>query len=107
MKRHVLTLAVCLALIAMLPACNLEGIGIPSDAHDAAVQKVSEYVENAINKKIDKSENLSDAGKAKLKAEVAKLKEEILVRIAKIKEKAEAGDTAENAVNPAAEAAAK
>lgn len=107
MKRHVLTLAVCLALIAMLPACILEKIGFNSNAHDLAVQKVTEYAEEAINEKIDQSENLSEAGKAKLKAEVAKLKEEIIARITAIKATAEAGDisavetgTEKTAVNP-------
>ena len=36
---------------------------------------------------MEKSENLSEEGKARLKAEVAKLKEEILARIAEIKAK--------------------
>ena len=94
MKKHAITYTVCLALIAMLPACTiLEKIGISRNAHDLAVEKVSDYAEEAINRKIDQSEKLSEETKTKLKAEVAKLKEEILARIAKIKAKAEAGDT--------------
>ena len=61
----------------------------PEEVHNVAVAKVSEYAETAINRKIERSENLSDEGKAKLKAEVAKLKAEILARIAEIKSKTE------------------
>ena len=64
----------------------------PEEVHNAAVAKVSEYAEAAINKKIEKSANLSDEGKAKLKAEVAKLKAEILARIAEIKAKTETAE---------------
>lgn len=92
MKKLILMVC-CMALIAMLPACTiLEKIGISSNAHDLAVEKVSDYAEEAINRKIDQSEKLSDETKTKLKAEVAKLKEEILARIAKIKAKADGGD---------------
>ena len=64
----------------------------PEEVHNAAVAKVSEYAEAAINKKIEKSANLSDEGKAKLKAEVAKLKAVILARIAEIKAKTETAE---------------
>jgi len=64
----------------------------PEEVHDMAVQKVSDYAEAAVNRKIEKSDTLSDEGKAKLKAEVAKLKAEILARIAAIKEKTKTGD---------------
>ena len=64
----------------------------PEEVHNAAVAKVSEYAEAAINKKIEASENLTDEGKAKLKAEVAKLKAEILVKIAEIKSKTETAE---------------
>ena len=59
----------------------------PEAVHNAAVAKVSKYAEAAINRKIEKSENLSEEGKAKLKAEVARLKAEILAKIAEIKSK--------------------
>ena len=59
----------------------------PEAVHNAAVEKVSEYAEAAINRKIEKSDNLSEEGKAKLKAEVARLKAEILAKIAEIKAK--------------------
>lgn len=59
----------------------------PEELHDLAVEKVTDYAEAAITKKIESSENLTAAGKEKLKAEVAKLKAEILARIAAIKAK--------------------
>ena len=59
----------------------------PEEVHNAAVKKVSDYAEAAINKKIEASENLSEEGKAKLKAEVAKLKAEILAKIEEIRAK--------------------
>lgn len=77
------------ATVICLTGCNAlyENFGTtPAAVHNAAVEKVSEYAEAAINKKI---ENLSDEGKAKLKAEVAKLKAEILAKIAEIKAKTE------------------
>ena len=61
----------------------------PEELHDLAVEKVTDYAEDAINKKIDTSEKLSEAGKAELKAEVAKLKAEIIAKLAEIKAKTE------------------
>ena len=61
----------------------------PEELHDLAVEKVTDYAEDAINKKIDNSEKLSEAGKAELKAEVAKLKAEIIAKLAEIKAKTE------------------
>ena len=66
----------------------------PEELHDLAVEKVTDYAETAINKKIENSENLTDAGKAKLKAEVAKLKAEIIAKIAEIKAKLDSPDAA-------------
>lgn len=80
------------ATVICLTGCNAlyENFGTtPAAVHNAAVEKVSEYAEAAINKKIESSANLSDEGKAKLKAEVAKLKAEILAKIAEIKAKTE------------------
>lgn len=66
----------------------------PEEVHKIAVQKVSDFAEAAVNKKIEASENLSDAGKAKLKAEVAKLKAEILAKIEEIRAKTKTGEAA-------------
>ena len=63
----------------------------PEAVHNAAVQKVSDYAEAAINRKIEASESLSEAGKEKLKAEVAKLKAEILAKIEEIRAKTKTG----------------
>ena len=85
-----LFLIVGIAAAVALTGCNAiyEKFGTsPDELHDLAVEKVTDYAETAINKKIENSENLTDEGKAKLKAEVAKLKAEILVRIAAIKAK--------------------
>ena len=65
----------------------------PEEVHTRAVQTVSDYAEAAVVKKIEASENLSPEGKEKLKAEVAKLKAEILARIEEIR--AKTGDAAE------------
>ena len=65
----------------------------PSGLHDLAVEKVTAYAEEAINKKIDKSEKLSEEEKTKLKAEVAKLKAEIIAKLAEMKAKVEASET--------------
>lgn len=59
----------------------------PEEVHNAAVAKVSEYAEAAINDRIEDSDVLTAEGKEKLKAEVAKLKAEILEKIAEIKAK--------------------
>lgn len=81
-----------LAAVICLTGCNAlyEKFGTtPEELHDLAVEKVTDYAEDALAQKIDASANLSDEGKAKLKAEVAKLKAEILAKIAEIKAKTE------------------
>jgi uncharacterized protein YceK len=91
-----------IAIVAVAVAVTMSGCaGIyaafgttPEAVHNAAVQKVSDYAEAAINKKIEASENLSEAGKAKLKAEVAKLKAEILAKIEEIRAKTKTGEAA-------------
>ena len=85
-----LFLIVGIAAAVALTGCNAlyEKFGTsPEELHDLAVEKVTDYAETAINKKIENSENLTDEGKAKLKTEVAKLKAEILAKIAEIKAK--------------------
>ena len=85
------------AAVICLTGCNAlyEKFGTtPEELHDLAVEKVTDYAEDAINKKIEKSENLSDAGKAKLKSEVAKLKAEIIAKLAEIKAKMEKPEAA-------------
>lgn len=90
MKKQIVIGTAAIILAAIGTGCagiyNLFGT-TPEAVHNAAVEKVSEYAEAAINRKIEKSENLSEEGKAKLKAEVARLKAEILARIAEIKAK--------------------
>lgn len=84
-----------IAAAVALTGCNAiyEKFGTsPEELHDLAVEKVTDYAETAINKKIENSENLTDEGKAKLKAEVAKLKAEILAKIAEIKAKLDSPD---------------
>ena len=66
--------------------------GTPEEVHTRAVQTVSDYAEAAVVKKIEKSDALSEEGKAKLKAEVAKLKSEILAKIEEIRAKTKTGD---------------
>ena len=63
----------------------------PEEVHLAAVRKVSEFAESAVNKKIEASKNLSDEGKEKLKAEIAKLKAEIVAKIEEIRAKTKTG----------------
>ncbi len=90
-----LFLIVGIAAAVALTGCNAiyEKFGTsPDELHDLAVEKVTDYAETAINKKIENSENLTDEGKAKLKAEVAKLKAEILAKIAEIKAKLDSPD---------------
>lgn len=55
--------------------------------HSQAIEKVSEYAIDVAEKKIDASADLSEEGKAKLKAEVQKLRDEILERIEAIRQK--------------------
>ena len=84
-----------IAAAVALTGCNAlyEKFGTtPDELHDLAVEKVTDYAETAINKKIENSENLTAEGKAKLKAEVAKLKAEILAKIAEIKAKLDSPD---------------
>lgn len=90
MKKYMISITAGLVLGATLTGCAslYDKFGLsPEEVHAAAVQKLSDYAESAVNKKIDKSTNLSDEGKAKLKAEVAKLKAEIIEKIAEIKAK--------------------
>lgn len=97
MKKNIFSITGAVIAAAVLTGCAAiyEKIGKTTDeVHDLAVQKVSEYAETAVNKKIEKSEYLSEEGKAQLKADVAKLKEEILVRIAEIKAKTDAAKQA-------------
>ena len=85
--------AVAVAIMGLATGCQAVYTALGTDAesvHNAAIEKVSEYAEKAANKKIDESENLSEVGKAKLKAEVSKIKEEILSKIAEIKAKCDA-----------------
>lgn len=93
MKKNIVCIIVA-ALAVTLTGCKgiYTAFGTtPEEVHNAAVQKVSDYAEAAVNRKIEKSDNLSEEGKAKLKAEVAELKAEILARIAAIKEKTKTG----------------
>jgi len=93
MKKNIVCI-IAAALAVTLTGCKgiYAAFGTtPEEVHDIAVQKVSDYAEAAVNRKIEKSEVLSDAGKEKLKAEVAELKAEILARIAAIKEKTKTG----------------
>lgn len=93
MKKKTTVVATVLAVILSGCAGIYSTFGTtPEEVHNAAVAKVSEYAEAAINKKIEASENLTDEGKAKLKAEVAKLKAEILAKIAEIKAKTETAE---------------
>ena len=88
MKKCIVCSAAALALTLSGCAGFYSALGTtPEEVHNAAVEKVSDYAEAALAQKIDASANLSDEGKAKLKAEVAKLKAEILARIAEIKAK--------------------
>ena len=64
-----LFLIVGIAAAVALTGCNAiyEKFGTsPDELHDLAVEKVTDYAETAINKKIENSENLTDEGKAKL-----------------------------------------
>lgn len=67
----------------------------PEEVHKIAVQKVSDYAEAAIAKKIEASEDLTDAGKERLKAEVSELKADILAKIEEIRAKTKTGGAAE------------
>ncbi len=94
MKKYIFTITIAAVMVFAAGCAGIYG-AFQTDAtavHDAAVAKITEYAETALNKKIDNSENLSEAGKAELKAEVAKLKVEILERIARIKAKTETGE---------------
>ena len=86
---------IIIAIIGLTAGCarvyDLFGT-TPEEVHTRAVQTVSDYAESAINKKIEDSENLSEEGKAKLKAEVAKIKAEILAKIEEIRAKTKTGE---------------
>lgn len=69
----------------------------PEQAHQYAVEKVTDYAENYVVKKIQKSENLTEAGKAKLVAETARIKQEVLDKIAELKAKYDAAKEAKQA----------
>ena len=69
----------------------------PEQAHQYAVEKVTDYAENYVVKKIQKSDNLTEAGKVKLVAETARIKQEILDKIAELKAKYDAAKEAKQA----------
>lgn len=94
-KLAIVFTAVITTLVAVTVALTLTGCAgfysalgtTPEEVHTVAVQKVSDYAEAAVTKKIEASDNLTEAGKAKLIAEVAKLKAEILAKIEEIRAK--------------------
>lgn len=59
----------------------------PEQLHDEAVDKVTEYISSIAIHKIEASQDLSEEGKQRLKGEVEKLREEILVRIDALRDK--------------------
>lgn len=59
----------------------------PEQLHDEAVDKVTEYISSIAINKIEASQDLSEEGKQRLKCEVEKLREEILVRIDALRDK--------------------
>ena len=65
MKKQIVIGTAAIILAAIGTGCagiyNLFGT-TPEAVHNAAVEKVSEYAEAAINRKIEKSENLSGQG---------------------------------------------
>ena len=94
MKKYLLALVAAIAG-SVITGCTAiyEKFGTsPDELHDIAVQKVTDYAENAINKKIEASDKLTEEGKVKLKAEVARLKNEIIAKIAEIKAKIDASE---------------
>ena len=90
MKKNIIAVALALTLSGCAGLYSAFDT-TPEEVHLAAVRKVSEFAEAAVSRKIEGSENLSEAGKAKLKAEVAKLKAEIVARIEEIRAKTKTG----------------
>lgn len=94
-KLAIIFTAVITTIVAVTVALTLTGCAgvysalgtTPEEVHNVAVKKVSDYAEAAVTKKIEASENLSPEGKERLKAEVAKLKAEILAKIEEIRSK--------------------
>ena len=94
-KLAIIFTAVIVTFVAVFFAITLTGCAgvysafgtTPEEVHKIAVQKVTDYAEAAVTKKIEASENLSPEGKERLKAEVARLKAEILAKIEEIRAK--------------------
>ena len=84
--------AIAIASISLISGCAslYSAFGTNSEeVREVAIQKINEYAEKAIEKKIDESENLSDEDKEKLKADIRKLQSEIVLKITEIKKKCE------------------
>ena len=94
MKNIVAFIAIIATTFIVVGCAQMYGLfgTTPEEVHTRAVQTVSDYAEAAINKKIETSESLSKAGKEKLRAEVAKLKAEILAKIEEIRAKTKTGE---------------
>lgn len=84
-------------LLSAVTGCVLLG-ETPEERHALAVQKVTDYAEAVVCREIDLSKNLTKTGKAKAKADVAKIKAEILAKIEELRnvvnQHAEAGEAA-------------
>lgn len=89
MKKAIIATAIAFTAVCLTGCSTIYGWfnTTPEQAHQYAVEKVTDYVENYVVKKIEKSDNLTDQAKEKLIIETAVIKKEILNRIAKLKEK--------------------
>ena len=97
MKLFLFLVAVILTMGAT--GCCLLG-ETPEERHKLAVQKVTDYAEAVVYQKIDLSKNLTKAGKAKAKADVARIKSEILAKIEELRRAVKSAEAEEAADAP-------
>lgn len=100
MNKVTIFTVVCAVICVVMTGCNFiyDKYNVtPEEAHNRAVEKVTNYVENYVVKKIEASDKLSDKGKADLKAEVAKIKEDIIKKIGELKAKYDEAKAAKKA----------
>lgn len=101
LKKLVLVIG-CIVSVVMLSGCGILSTvtgKTPAELHNEAVAKVGEYAEKLAMDQIDKADYLTEEAKIEFKAEVTKIKDEIIVKINELRDKAVAKKAEKEAQN--------
>lgn len=108
--KKVLAFIACIAALAVLSGCGVLSTvtgKTPEELHNEAVAKVGEYAEKLAMDKIDKADYLTEEAKIEFKAEVTKIKDEIIIKINELRDKAVAKKAEKEAAKKAEKEAAE